>query len=530
MRNTKSTVMRAFLAIILIFFLSACSHQADIDKQLQHAEAVMSEHPDSALSIIQSIDLATISRGELQARYALLLSQAKDKNWIDETNDSLITIATDYYSNSDNKYYDMLSQYYQGVVKFNAKDYAQSMVHLLRALESAQDLEEHFWAGMAAREISYIYNVAYNVADELKYAQIQHDHFKKSGDKSKYIYSVLGLATAYFNTNNCDDGFRFANQVLDSIEKLGDPILEEYGRRAISAGYIRSKNYGNAIEQYLILTKKGLANSNDSLSLGLCYLCTNKKNDAYKILSEMPGDSSMASNVMRYRIFEMQGDYKNAFKYLLKVDIETDQILHHRINQDLSSSIINHYNLNTRTAEAELAATKYRTGIIIMSLAILIFAILILVCIHNKRQQKKIEDNLLLAEELQKALDSKKSENSNISKSVRILLSSKHELFDKLCNLIYENGNNEIAKRRISELLNDLINQITTNHTKIEELEGLVNQTDNNLISNFKKDFPNLKELDYKIFLFTVLGFSNTTISMLCKVENLVQFITVVDI
>ena len=79
--------IRIFQIIILVavaFVTSSCEN-ATINEQMDKAECLMNEKPDSALIILRNID-KTIELSESQnARYALLYSQALDKNYIDET-------------------------------------------------------------------------------------------------------------------------------------------------------------------------------------------------------------------------------------------------------------------------------------------------------------------------------------------------------------------------------------------------------------------------------------------------------------
>ena len=57
----------------------------------------MDTYPDSALQLLKTIDSKHLVTKEGKARYALLYSQALDKNYIDVTEDSLINIAVEYY-------------------------------------------------------------------------------------------------------------------------------------------------------------------------------------------------------------------------------------------------------------------------------------------------------------------------------------------------------------------------------------------------------------------------------------------------
>lgn len=82
----------------LIFSLVACHSVANRDDLLlARADSLMQEYPDSALSLLETLSLPQNLPAPQSARYALLLTQAHDKNYITHTDDSLIRIAVHYY-------------------------------------------------------------------------------------------------------------------------------------------------------------------------------------------------------------------------------------------------------------------------------------------------------------------------------------------------------------------------------------------------------------------------------------------------
>lgn len=72
--------------------------QTDVTQVLDRAETCMAERPDSSLYLLRTLDKRHISGSLRKARYALLYSQALDKNYIDVDNDSLIRVAVDYFT------------------------------------------------------------------------------------------------------------------------------------------------------------------------------------------------------------------------------------------------------------------------------------------------------------------------------------------------------------------------------------------------------------------------------------------------
>ena len=78
---------------LLLLFAMACSTSGRVDTMLLEAESLMMEHPDSALDILDSICPTELGSDRQRADYALLLTQARDKNFRFETDDSLISVS-----------------------------------------------------------------------------------------------------------------------------------------------------------------------------------------------------------------------------------------------------------------------------------------------------------------------------------------------------------------------------------------------------------------------------------------------------
>ena len=78
-----------------------------------------------------------------------------------------------------------------------------------------------------------------------------------------------------------------------------------------------------------------------------------------------------------------------------------------------------------------------------------------------------------------------------------------------------------LEKKKISAEVEKLIEDFSSNKQKISELEKFVNKNYTNIIISFKADFPNLKEADYLLFLYTSLGFSICAIALFLKEDKL---------
>ena len=121
-----------FLLFILVALIS-CNDPKPVTDTLHRAEALMNEYPDSAWTLLNTISPDEMEQNRNRALYALLYTQAQDKTYRDETNDSLISVAVDYYRNTDDVRHKFLSYYYKGRVHFNAKDYLNATTCYMEA-------------------------------------------------------------------------------------------------------------------------------------------------------------------------------------------------------------------------------------------------------------------------------------------------------------------------------------------------------------------------------------------------------------
>lgn len=88
------------LSMLMLLLLACCIASCSNHKQqetLNRAESLMEAHPDSALTLLRGIEKSELGSKEEQARYALLMSMALDKNYIDTTSFDVLQPAIDYF-------------------------------------------------------------------------------------------------------------------------------------------------------------------------------------------------------------------------------------------------------------------------------------------------------------------------------------------------------------------------------------------------------------------------------------------------
>lgn len=105
---------------------------------------MMHDRPDSTLAILEAFPQDSLFTDEQRALYALLLTQARDKNYIDETCDSIVKIAVSFYATFNNKARLMMSLYYLARIQYNMGDYSRSIVNYDKAEKIAASIDDKF--------------------------------------------------------------------------------------------------------------------------------------------------------------------------------------------------------------------------------------------------------------------------------------------------------------------------------------------------------------------------------------------------
>ena len=86
-----------FLSFLIAAFVACSSAPEEVIVTLRQAEQCMEVYPDSALNLLRKISCPDKLSGQERADYVLLLTQARDKNYMDMSADSSITFAIDYF-------------------------------------------------------------------------------------------------------------------------------------------------------------------------------------------------------------------------------------------------------------------------------------------------------------------------------------------------------------------------------------------------------------------------------------------------
>ena len=216
---------RILFLLLGLLLLMSCNDPKHITDALHHAEALMNETPDSAWSVLNTLSPDEMGQNRTRALYALLYTQAQDKTYRDETNDSLISVAVDYYRNSDDVRRKFLSFYYKGRVHFNAKDYLNATTCYMETEQLVDEVEDDYLAGLLYAELGRIYRLYYDYPKSLEAHQKAAEYYERAGKIRHRNYMWYNQSLVCRNMDQNDESERLLRMTLASAKGEKDTAL-----------------------------------------------------------------------------------------------------------------------------------------------------------------------------------------------------------------------------------------------------------------------------------------------------------------
>ena len=399
-------------SILMSVFLSSCSSSVK-SPLLLSADSLMEIYPDSALSILESISSPQKLPCADRALYALLLTQARHKNYIALEDDSLIKTAVEYYGDKKKSVRAAKAHYYWGAT-YREKGYTSFAVDEYLTAIRLMPVRDEFLA-MIYDNLAECYEEdrLYNVAMENYRAAYQ---ILKGGNGQ--TFPIRGIARVFLLQNEKDSALFYYQRALDSILADQDSSLVGALYHDLAMVYNEKKDYIQA-DKYIskAIMLLGSDAINTCLSKAQIMLNLNKLDSANYFFSNNMDESDIYGKAVcydgMYQIAKKKGEWKTAVENMEAYKILYDSMQIMTDNEELNRLMDKHQ------LEEHKRLLSEHTRTLIFSL-IAVFFSLIIICIFcfmwNDRKRKK--HYIALQHELtQKRVDTMLLKEEEISES-----------------------------------------------------------------------------------------------------------------
>lgn len=564
-----------FLLLILAALIS-CNDPKPVTETLHRAEALMNEYPDSAWTLLNTISSDDMEQKRNRALYALLYTQAQDKTYRDETNDSLISVAVDYYRDTDDVRHKFLSYYYKGRVHFNTKDYLGATTCYMEAEQLADEVGDDYLVGLLYAELGRIYNIYYDYPKSLEAYQKASECYERAGKIRHRNYMWLNQGLVHRNLDRFDESEQLLWMALDSAKQEEDNTLVKSCMGNLVLLYIEEKRMQEAQELYMALESVAGINYGSASFMGKLAQMYASKDGYVEALALLERGWEYAEEridsvnlyISSSALLAKQGKHDLAYQELLKgVTLQNREA-----KQTLQQPVLTAQR-DYLSEKLEFEAYKLRMEKRLRILYILLFSLAIVMVVYvlsrklkkEKEKARKTIDELnhemlqrdkesrhIIASLLEELEDKDKSASASIlclrselqkqeegyHRYIKEAEELQHSLEDKLTektvlmadlfknwfasmskllSVLVQNGKEETKNKKLRKEVTIWQEKYYEGNKAYREVEKLVNRYNDDAMLHFRQEMKWTEETDYRRVCYFFAGFSIHLIAILME-------------
>lgn len=556
-------IIYAIIILYSILIISGCNGNKTTNKlmpELEQAEKVMFDHPDSALHLLESMEIpSSRTDKENHALWCLLMTQAKYKLVMRFSSDSIVRIAYDYYKPTNNVRRKAMSALYMGDINYELGNIEESMQYYLEAKTSVEKTYDYKTGYLIMSSLGNLYLFRRLEDYALEAYTKAYDYAVKDSNKRYQMTTLRFLARCYCLTNELQKAIETYNQCVSIALELG---LEKDGyyyetQTEIALVYANSGDSEKSLE----LSKSLPIKYQSTLLIGRNYYYLNQYDSAYFYLKKSLNTNSIYTKELIYKLLykicecpKYQQYLKNCCDSLL---FYNDSIL----KLDKGKEIIvykekyNNEKLISEKQKLELEKANITYWWMFTIVIVLLLGILLIYIYLRKRItiQKKEEELTSLALQLhQKELEVEKNESyiaelqsqfeknnkkeelymeqveelKNLKKENERLSLEKNLLYEKIAS--YSISSQELEKRE-KELCSLLLAQIPflrqlhlkpayLNDTELSDICQITDNIFHHFTQRLSKEISSLSEHEIILCCLIKLRFSITEIAVFLNI------------
>lgn len=516
----------------------------EIVSLMDSAQRVMDEDHLSAMQFIINVDPQYIHGRKLNARYALLYSEALNLNRITASDDSLIMIAVRYYSTSKDIDSQFRSYYTLGCIYDDLEQPANAAVAFSQAEQTVDGISSAYQSGMLYSRMGKVYSKFFDYTHAGQYFRKAIEMFNQTDSEFRRTNALYDLACCEIDLLD----FVTADSILLEVQQWASQHRDNRLLANSLVSRMACALYGGAGQEELnsmFNTYLSIAGErkNDSKALGLLalyYVRLNQFDKAQDYIREAWSRvhtriDAINLNFQNFHLYETMGLPDSALIYHKRYVSLQNETIREILGHPVLGAQKDYYKT---LAEAEtLRSSRNRRTIVLLSVSS-ILAILMLLSVWRSRKLKLEADkqNLMLAiRELRLKEDSNNDTINQLGRQVNTLFSHQYaeldHVFDKMAELdekeaifksMHRDGKNggkyqdkaesfyKYIQSRLEELKSD---------SNQEEIDHIINTTYDNLMQRITENDYGIGNEDLIILRLSIAGFSVRTISRIVDIS-----------
>ena len=520
---TNLKIATALLTVLLL--LSSCSHKSETGTLFSHADALMEEHPDSALRLLNlpPEEIEKLSDKEC-ARYALLLARATDKCKLSLLPcDSLLNVAFKYYDDDEKE--KAVALLYKGRLAVEMEKAKEAISYLQEGLTIIQNFPKELKTkNLLLSSLGNIYFDAGYYDASIGMYKALYQCCTTELDKSMALNNI---STYYCLIDEKDSTLMFQRKALNYAIASGDSLQIAMSKHNLSLEFDGFDELDSALyyaQRALRILPRKENHGIYYFNLGDLLLKTGGSKDSVryylnKSLEDVPIEGKTSCLKSLYNLEKENGNYKTANTYLEEHSAIIDSLYCMEQSSEMQQ-LIYEYNTKMQVREEQIRGNR----IVRNTIAGFVFVCFLIIIIYQNRINRKkrlqlqyeqsleqtqnklsslettIENNQLMIALLQQERSNLKKEHENKEQQIKEREQAIDDLKkekQKLLNWLFTQSS--IYKKVITlsrQIVPDKKEMKVLTTAEQEQLKNTIFELYNDYISFLRKNYSKLTESD----------------------------------
>ena len=386
---------------LLATLLMGCSEHVTL-RELRRLESQLDIAPDSIFSLLNTMDMP--QWGERRALHALLTVRAQEQRGVTPTSDSLIRVATDYYTSRGPTLHRLQAFYHQGQIYAHAGQRHQAIASYTRAKEFSTAVDAPYTLGMLYAQMGLLYGESYEYAQGLAYMEealryydmagtVRSQHITKR-DISEFQLNMLNFAGAESSIKDIliwgqsqDDAY-IVGTALNLLLRLYDATENIIAIDTLFASYPPEMLWKNASTYGIAAYHHALKHSERAARTAL--------KQAWDLA--LTAEDTVMLLKKSYQVNKVLGHTHTALMHHEELLIYQDSLVRLRLEQPLAAVQRDYYHTQLERSDSNLLTLRYLIGI---ATSLFIIIGIAMWGLHHKRLRYKEQEIMHLQETLQ---------------------------------------------------------------------------------------------------------------------------------
>ena len=488
------------------------------------------ERPDSALSVLNAMDASSF-HGRTLAEYRLLKAMALDKNYVNVASDSLALPAYQYFRKHGPKEKEMMSLYYLGVVRYNARDFSEAILLLEEVTDLADRQGNLLYVALSHNLKSYAFLRTYCISEAVKSAELSVATFSAIPDSFRVQRTKVQLADAYHAIKEFEKAVDIYQGLISTCQT--DTVIMR--RALIHVAYSMYLAHPERADSAMFFYNRALNEYGASLGtveaahFGEVAAMAGNTQLAHQIVEQLKlsGKHPEQRAYLEYKLLAKENKPLEALAATEEFLFYQDSVMVNALEQSLVKTQRDYQEQQKRAAEHALTMSK-RIGLV--SVLCLLLALLALWLYYSRRrkiillEREQMIGNLSTAAMLLQESERKNSalEGDLLAVQMRYIAAYKKQ-FSKISSLLenyYISSDKKNGRDIVYGQVMEIAATIGSGKAQMNALEKEINAVHGNAMKYYREEFPDKEADHYNLVCLFMAGFTTPMLELLTKTKR----------